>query len=105
MKTDYQQAKGVAGQVALAHKLAGLANTTNDDPAMRYVMASQALDLAVKHCDMQLASGLVYGLRTYYEVDGWSMRSKSLVQLAQAARTAAARAEIAKASYDLVEQA
>ncbi len=105
LKTDYQQAKGVAGQVALAHKLAGLANTTNDDPVMRYVMASQALDLAVKHCDMQLASGLVYGLRTYYEVDGWSMRSKSLVQLARAARTAAARAEIAKAAHDLVEQA
>ena len=105
LKAEYQSAKGVDGQLALAHRLAELANQTADDPAARYVAASQALDIAVKLCDVRLASDLVGGFSTYYEIDAWELRAKTLVQLAAKAHSADARAVIASAAFDLVERA
>ncbi|HEV2971066.1 MAG TPA: hypothetical protein VGY55_13920 [Pirellulales bacterium] len=100
------QAKGVNEQIALAHKLAALANDTTDKPTERYVLAKKALDLAVKYCDVRLASDMVGGISTYYEVDPWTLKAETLKQLAQSQYiTPLARSTIAAAAYDLVDRA
>jgi hypothetical protein len=103
---DELQAKGVNEQIALAHKLAALANDTTDKPTERYVLAKKALDLAVKYCDVRLASDMVSGISTYYEVDAWELKAETLKQLAQSLYiTPLARSTIAAAAYDLVDRA
>ena len=105
LKKDIQSASGVEGQLALAHRLAELANQTTDDPVTRYVAADKALEIAVNLGDVRLASDLVGGFCTYYEVDAWDLRAKTLRQLAAKARIADTRAVIAGAAFELVERA
>ncbi len=105
LKKDIQSASGIEGQLALAHRLAELANQTTDDPVTRYVAAEKALEIAVNLGDVRLASDLVGGFCTYYEVDAWDLRAKTLRQLAAKARSADTRAVIAGAAFELVERA
>lgn len=105
LKDTYAAAKGSEGQLALARKLAELANGTADDAAARYVMATQALEIAIRQCDPALASQLVGGLSTHYEVDAWELKSNTLSQLAHTAKSGDVRAGLAKAALDLVDKA
>ena len=105
LKDDYAQAKGAEGSLALARNLEGLAHDTADDAASRYVMATQGLEMAVKFCDPRLASHFVAGITQNFEVDGWDLKSRTLVQLCQSAKTPEARALLAQAAFDLVDKA
>ncbi len=105
LKDDYATAKGAEGNLTLARKLEGLARDTADDAASRYVMATQGLEMAVKFCDPRLASNFVAGITQNFEVDGWDLKSRTLVQLCQSAKTPEARALLAQAAFDLVDKA
>ena len=72
VKIESRRVATASGKAELAHKLADKANETTDDPAKRYALANRALELAVKLCDVRLASDLVGGLSTYYEQDSWA---------------------------------
>src|SRR5262249_11720901 len=61
VKTEIRQINSPASQSELAHKLAEKANQAADDPAKRYALATRALELAIKLCDVHLASDLVGG--------------------------------------------
>ncbi len=77
-KDDYAKAGSPDGRRALAKKLAKFAGEEKSDDVMRYVMANESLDLAVRVGDAQLASKLVSGLSTFYAVDSWELRAKTL---------------------------
>ena len=67
-KEEFSKAINVVGREALIKKLSDEATATKDDPTMRYVLATQALDEAVQICDVKMASGssgrFVFLLRT-----------------------------------------
>ncbi len=105
IKTDVRRVATASGQSELAHKLADKANETSDDPAKRYALATRALELAVKLCDVRLASDLVGGFSTFYDLDSWALRAKTLQRLAQSARNRETREVIAEAALNLVEPA
>jgi hypothetical protein len=105
VKTESHRGSTAAGQSELAHKLAEKANQTADDPATRYALATRALELAVKLCDVHLASDLVGGFSTYYDLDSWALRAKTLQRLAQNAPNRETREIIAEAAFNLVEPA
>ncbi|HEV3417581.1 MAG TPA: hypothetical protein VG056_12230, partial [Pirellulales bacterium] len=103
---DELRAKGANEKRNLAHTLADKANDETDDPQARYVAARRALDLAVKYCDADLASKLVGGIVTHYEVDAWTLKTETLQQLARSEYlTPLARSTIAAWAYDLVDKA
>ena len=106
LKTDYAHAKTPETQIDLARRLAGLAEQdVGRNPARGYVEASQALEFAVRQCDVELASQLVNGFDHHFAVDGWKLKATTLGQLAHTARTNEARARLAKAALDLVDRA
>ena len=106
LKTEYVQAKTAEAQIALANHLATLAEQDTDkNPVMGYVEASQALEFAVRQCEIPLASQLVNGFGGHFEVDPWELKSTTLGQLAHNAKTNEARAGLAKAVLDLVDKA
>ncbi len=105
LKNEYAQAKTPEGQLELARKLGKLAGETSDDAAAQYVMAMQGLDMAVKYCDPRLASDFVAGLSTNFDLDGWDLRVKTLLQLCQIAKKPETRALLAQGAYGLVDTA
>ncbi len=105
LKADFADAKTLESQLALAHKLQKLAIDTKHDPGSKYVMLSQALELAIKCSDVALATGLIDALDKSFETDVWDLRQKTFGQLAHAAKTADDRAAIAKSALELAEQA
>jgi hypothetical protein len=105
IKVDSRRTATASGQSELAHKLADKANQTADDPAKRFVLANRALELAIKLCDVRLASDLVGGVTTFYDLDPWALRAKTLQRLAQSARNRETREVIAEAELNLVEPA
>jgi hypothetical protein len=105
LKDEFARATDVKGQVALGHNLARLAAEGGDGPAVRYAMASQALELAVNCGEVSLASDLVEELVSWYDIDGWELRSKTLSELTHSVRTANARDRLAKESLELMEMA
>jgi hypothetical protein len=70
-------------QVALARKLDRLAADTPDDAAARYVLRSQALDLAIRAGDVNLSAELADRLAQSFDVDAWPPRLKAWSRLPQ----------------------
>ena len=106
LKEEYAHAHGADAQIALANHLGQLAEQDIDkNPVMGYVEASQALELAVRHCDTTLASRLVGGFSIHFEVDTWELKATTLNQLAHTAKSNEVRAGLAKATLDLVDKA
>jgi hypothetical protein len=104
-KDEFAKATSVEGRAALAKKLGELAANPNEDPTIRYVFATQALENAIKLCDPKLASAMVSGLSACYEVDPWDLKAKTLAQLGVAAKTPEARQLIAGGAFELVDKA
>ena len=105
LKDDYAKATTADGMLALARTLGKLATEETSDKAARYVLATQGLDYAIKAGDVQLASAFVGGLNTHYQIDAWELKSKTLSQLSHTVKTSQAKAEIARESLELAEQA
>ena len=106
LKDEFAQAKTPEAQIALARHLGKLAEEDfATDPAVSYVMAKEALDLAIRQCDPALASDLVGGFTNHFEVDTWEMKATTLNRLARSAKTADIRESLAKGAIDLVDKA
>jgi hypothetical protein len=103
LKDDFAGAKSADAQLALAQKLEKLATDTKSDSAARYVMFSQALELATKLADAGLTTSILDALSKSYDFDVWDLRQKTFTQLARAAKTPEDRAAIAKAALELAE--
>ncbi len=105
LKEDFANLKGPETQLALAQKLQKMAMETTNDPASQFTMFRQALDLAIKCCDVGLTTSLMEALVASYEVDPSELRQKTFTQLARTAKTPDDRAAIAKTALDQAEQA
>ena len=105
LKGEYSRAVDTKGQAALGRMLARLVAEGGDGSAVRYVMASQALELAVKSGEVNLAVDSQEELILWYDIDAWDLRSKTLTQLTQNVRTVAARDRLARRTFELVELA
>ena len=105
MKDDFAQAKSPDDQLALAERLEKLAADTKDDLSARYVTFSQALEIATRFGNVDLALEVVETLGNSYDLDVWDLRQKTLTQLARTARSADGRAAVAKSALDLAQQA
>jgi hypothetical protein len=82
-----------------------MADKTKDDPTTRYVLATQSLEIAVKLCDVKLAHDMVSGLSSFYDVDTWELKARTLAELAATAKTPEARQRIATAAFDQAGEA
>lgn len=104
-KDEFTKANSIEGREKLAKKLGAAVTNPKEDPTIRYVSATQSLELAVKVCDAKLASDQVHGLTLYYDLDAWELKAKTLSQLASVAKTPELRKLIAGGAFDLVEKA
>ena len=106
LKDEFAKAKGPEPQLALAGRLAQLAQQeTEKDPAMGYVAAEQSLEIAVRQCDIGLASQLVGGFAAHFDLDTWKLKSTTLNQLGHTAKNSDQRASLAKAALEQIDKA
>lgn len=75
------------GRVALAKKLLESGSTAQDDPAGRFVLWSNARDLAAAAGDFETATAAIDSLDAAYLIDATPMRIAALVALDQANRS------------------
>jgi hypothetical protein len=106
MKDDFSQAKSPEAQIALAMRLAQLAEQeTRKDPVTGYVAADQSLQIAVRQCNIPLASQLVGGFVSHFDLDAWKLRSTTLTQLGHAAKNPDQKVSLAKAALEQIDKA
>ncbi len=106
LKDEFAQAKTSEAQLALARHLGQLAEEDfATDPAVSYVMAKEALELAIRQCEPALASDLVGGFTNHFNVDTWEFKATTLKSLAHNAKSTAVRESLAQGAIDLVEKA
>ena len=68
-------------------------------------MGTQAMDMAVKAGESDLAFEAIDGLNAYFLVDGWDLKAKSLVQLSHQAKTPPLKKQIAAQALAMTETA
>ncbi|MHC4399511.1 MAG: hypothetical protein ACYTG0_07520 [Planctomycetota bacterium] len=102
---EYDQATQPAGKLALASKLLSQADDTEEDPAARYVLLSQARRLAVEVGATEIALDAVDRLAEQFDVDPWALRTEAVSRLTGAIRTRPGRLELASRVYDLINPA
>ncbi len=105
LKDDFAKAISPEARAELIRKLIKLATETNDDPSLRYVMGTQAMDMAVKAGESDLAFEAIDGINAYFLVDGWDLKAKSLVQLSHQAKTPPLKKQIAAQALAMTETA
>jgi len=105
LKDDFAKAISPEARSELIHKLIKLASETNDDPSLRYVMGTQAMDMAIKAGESDLAFEAIDGMNAYFLVDGWDLKAKSLIQLSHQAKTPPLRKQIAAQALAMTETA
>src|SRR5258707_2238572 len=83
---DYSAAKkSPADRAALAVKLVKIAQETKDDDGVRYVLYSEARDLACQAGEWDMASGILANLRQEFAVDDLAQREAALQLLLKGA--------------------
>jgi hypothetical protein len=105
LKDDFAKAISPEARAELIRKLIKLATETNDDPSLRYVMGTQAMDMAVKAGESDLAFEAIDGMNAYFLVDGWDLKAKSLIQLSHQAKTPPLKKQIAAQALAMTETA
>lgn len=105
LKDDYTKALTPAARSALVGKLIKLASETNDDATERFVMDTQAMDLAIKAGDVDLTFQAIDGLDSYFAVDAWELKARALIQLARQAKTPEARQAVASHALSMTDSA
>lgn len=84
-KDDYGR-KAPQDKLALSRKMIDLAHQTKDDPAGRFVLFSQAGELAASAGSVAGAYGAIDELSREFAVDARALKSAALQQVAQTAR-------------------
>ena len=103
-KVDYAKT-AVADRQALARKLLAEAASTNDDPAARYMLLTDALDLASVGGDADTAIKAAIDLDRYFPVDPMELKRTALVRAATAAATPEANESLSRHCLDVADAA
>lgn len=88
---DYAQAIRPEGKANLARVLIGQVAETPNDAAARYVMLSEACQMAAAAGEPELMSKALTALEDSYELGGWELPLSIFSQLKSSAKTAEAR--------------
>jgi hypothetical protein len=105
IRTMRNKARTPEERLALAESLFDQAHLTPDDPNARYVMLTQAVELAVELGDVTIAHDALRMLIDFYDVDGWALRADALSKLSRKVSQPVAQAAVATAALELVEPA
>jgi hypothetical protein len=92
-------------RTALALKLIQQGQETKDDPAGRYVLFTQARDLATELGNLELALQAVDNLSQSFAVDGAAEKAQTLGKLGAAARSPALAKAVAQAALEAADEA
>jgi formylglycine-generating enzyme required for sulfatase activity len=103
-KEEYSK-RAPADQQALAKKLLQQGRDTKDDPAVRYVLFREGMDLAAKSGDVSTALGAAEEIGKLYEVDGLALKTQALTATAGAAKSREAATALAEACLQVAEEA
>ena len=68
-------------------------------------MGTQAMEMAVKAGDADLAFQAIDGLDSYFAVDGWELKARALIQLSHTAKTPQARQYVATRALSMTDSA
>ncbi len=104
-KQSYTQASDKAARLELARELLARAKTVSDDPAVRFVMLSEARDMAATLGEPALALEAVGRMADFYSIDLLQEKATALEKSARRARGAEAQFEIARGLLLLFQQA
>jgi len=105
LKDDFAKAITPEARAELARKLIKLASETNDDLNQRYVMGTQAMELAIKVGDADLAFQAIDGLDSFFAVDGWDLKARALQQLSHMAKSMPSRQFVAAQALSMTDSA
>ncbi|HVW03170.1 MAG TPA: hypothetical protein VHB77_22605 [Planctomycetaceae bacterium] len=94
-----------AEKAAIAKKLFDQAVATRDDPAARYALFLEALDLTESAGDASGALKCVEEMERWFEVDGLALRMNTLSKTASGAKFTEPQLLIARTSLALVDEA
>ncbi len=103
-KDEYAK-KAPADQKALAQKLLQQGRDTKDDPAVRYVLFQEGMDLAAKVGDVSTALGAAEEIGKLYEVDGLALKTQALTASAGASKTPETATALAEAWLQVADEA
>jgi formylglycine-generating enzyme required for sulfatase activity len=104
-RNEYATAKSPVAKRALARRILDDAVKVHDDAVKRYVLCCLARDVAIAGQDERLAIESVDELRRAFAVDAWAMKLDTVGRLANGARPAAARGDLARLALTLAEEA
>jgi hypothetical protein len=99
-EADIKAAKSVKARLALAEKLLILAGQTTDDPAMHFVLLSEAERLAIEVKNLEIALNAVERLAREFEVDPLGERIQLLDRYNREALVAPQRSELLQEAID-----
>ncbi|HEY5312384.1 MAG TPA: SUMF1/EgtB/PvdO family nonheme iron enzyme, partial [Pirellulales bacterium] len=102
---EYAGARQPEGKLDLAVKLLKQADESGDDVVARYVLLSQACDLAADLADSQLINKATAALGASYRVEPLQMQVGIYQKLISKPRPAAGNSELAEALLGLVDRA
>ena len=102
---DYTAAKNPDAKAELIKKLLAQVESTNDDPAAKYVLLCEARDLAADLADTAMVEQTAETLGSLYQVDPLAMQVEIYQKLAGKSRPAAGNKALAESALSLVERA
>jgi formylglycine-generating enzyme required for sulfatase activity len=104
-EADYAAAKTAEAKTTLAQKLLAQADKTTDDPAARFVLLSEARDLAAETADTEMLDKALDALEADYQVNALAMQADIYKKLASKSRPAAANKALAEKALALADLA
>jgi hypothetical protein len=101
---ELARAKSAPDRASLAGKMLHEAAVTNDNPASRYVLLTQALDMAAKAGDLKTAFAAIDEIDRGWNTDTIKLRADALAKLAPAIRDSTERLAFIHDAQAVVDQ-
>lgn len=105
LKERYAAAKDPEHKKALVGELLQQANGAQGDPAKKYVLFSEARDMAVGSGDGALVRRIVREMIRAFEVDYYEDLAHTMTEASKASHSSAIRKDLARASLEISEEA
>lgn len=103
-RNDFDKAQDPSKKKTLAGTLLKEATETPDEPAIRYVLLSQARDLAVSAGDPELLREVIEATAKYYDVDAQEQLATILNDVADSRIGTVNKKELARGALDLADE-
>ena len=104
-KKDYSQAEQPRQKQQLAETLFSQGLETKDNPAARYVLLSEARDVATDAGDPALFAKAIRAIDAYYRIDPLVMATESMKRASKKSRPPEANRSLARAAMNMAAQA